>query len=285
VNLAVPVGPGAYVTLGFNVTAPTTEGVYNFQWRMVNNSTRFGAFTTNFPVDVVQGQAQTLYFVHTDHLNTPRLVADATGTTVWRWDQQEPFGNNVPDENPSGLGVFDLPLRLPGQYFDKETNLHYNYFRDYDPSIGRYGKSDPIGLRAGLNTYAYVRSSPVAMVDVNGLVTCRWVGPIWVCQSDRPAPPPSNIPNELNQPASNDSTYNKIECEEQKCQRYEIRIVIAYTGSDGNSVKLTRCWYYCPESRTYRYIDTNQLAVFFRCTPERAEASGWSGQGHPALMD
>src|SRR5688572_25682184 len=58
--------------------------------------------------------AQTLYFVHVDHLNTPRLVADAAGTTVWRWDQQEPFGVNVPDENPSGLGAFDLPLRLPG---------------------------------------------------------------------------------------------------------------------------------------------------------------------------
>jgi hypothetical protein len=42
---------------------------------------------------------------------------------VWRWDQQEPFGNNVADENPNGLGAFDLPLRLPGQYFDKETNL------------------------------------------------------------------------------------------------------------------------------------------------------------------
>jgi len=49
------------------------------------------------------------------HLNTPRLVADATGTTVWRSDQDEPFGVNVPDENPSGLGVFDLPLRLPGR--------------------------------------------------------------------------------------------------------------------------------------------------------------------------
>jgi RHS repeat-associated protein len=76
--------------------------------------------------------------------------------TVWRWDQQEPFGVNVPDENPGGLGAFELPLRLPGQYFDKETNLHYNYFRGYDPAIGRYSESDPIGLRGGLNTYVYV---------------------------------------------------------------------------------------------------------------------------------
>jgi RHS repeat-associated protein len=88
---------------------------------------------------------------------------------VWKWDQQEPFGVNVPDENPSGLGAFDLPLRLPGQYFDKETNLHYNYFRDYDPSLGRYVESDPIGLDGGLNTYAYVRSHPLAFFDPDGL--------------------------------------------------------------------------------------------------------------------
>jgi RHS repeat-associated protein len=75
----------------------------------------------------------------------------------------------VPDENPSGLGTFDLPLRLPGQYFDKETNLHYNYFRDYDPSIGRYGQFDPIGLRGGINGYAYVSSSPLSFIDAFGL--------------------------------------------------------------------------------------------------------------------
>jgi RHS repeat-associated protein len=95
---------------------------------------------------------------------------------VWRWDQQEPFGVNVADENPSGLGTFDLPLRLPGQRYDAETGLHYNYFRDYDPSLGRYGESDPIGLQGRINTYAYVNSSPLTHVDVNGLRTqicCR----------------------------------------------------------------------------------------------------------------
>ena len=88
---------------------------------------------------------------------------------MWRWDQQEPFGVNVPDENPSGLGAFEFPLRFPGQYFDKETNLHYNNFRDYDPAVGRYVQSDPIGLHGGLNTYAYVYLSPLNLVDPAGL--------------------------------------------------------------------------------------------------------------------
>jgi RHS repeat-associated protein len=119
----------------------------------------------------VQVQVQALHFIHADHLNTPRLVANAAGQTVWRWDQQEPFGNNPADENPSGLGAFDLPLRLPGQYFDKETNLHYNHFRDYDSILGRYVQSDPIGLRGGIGTYAYVNSNPLSRLDRLGLVS------------------------------------------------------------------------------------------------------------------
>ncbi|HZO00630.1 MAG TPA: Ig-like domain-containing protein [Burkholderiales bacterium] len=120
-----------------------------------------------------------LYFVHVDHLNTPRLIADDQQRTVWRWDQQEPFGVNVPDENPSGLGLFEFPLRLPGQYFDNETNLHYNYHRDYDPTIGSYKQSDPIGLHGGINTYSYALSNPVGAFDVDGLqvrLMCRLLG-------------------------------------------------------------------------------------------------------------
>ena len=102
-------------------------------------------------------------------MNTPRLITDAAGTVVWRWDNEDPFGNNAPNENPNGVGNFTCNLRLPGQYFDRETNLHYNYFRDFDPSIGRYVQSDPIGLRGGINTFGYARSSPIFAIDPFGL--------------------------------------------------------------------------------------------------------------------
>jgi RHS repeat-associated protein len=61
-------------------------------------------------------------------------------------------------------------LRFPGQYFDSETGTNYNYFRDYDPAIGRYVQSDPIGLEGGPNTYSYSKSSPMSNVDQYGLL-------------------------------------------------------------------------------------------------------------------
>ncbi len=107
----------------------------------------------------------------------------------------------MPDENPSGQGAFEFPLRFPGQYADNESNIHYNYFRNYDTTIGRYVESDPIGLRGGMNTYAYVKGNPLKWSDAKGLDTCRlWidsvVGPnfdeahnwlffcVWICKTD-----------------------------------------------------------------------------------------------------
>lgn len=110
-----------------------------------------------------------IYYVHADHLNSPRMVTRATDNGImWRWDT-DPFGSIAPNQNPSGLGTFAYNLRFPGQYADSETGLYYNYFRDYDPTTGRYIESDPIGLNSGINTYAYARGNPVNRSDQFGL--------------------------------------------------------------------------------------------------------------------
>lgn len=66
--------------------------------------------------------------------------------------------------------MFVYNLRLPGQVHMDETGLRYNYFRDYDPHTGRYVESDPLGIKAGSNTYAYVSSNPLSGTDPFGLL-------------------------------------------------------------------------------------------------------------------
>jgi RHS repeat-associated protein len=98
------------------------------------------------------------------------MIANPVGTPVWRWDQGEPFGDSVPNDDPNNTGNhFDFPQRFPGQYFDRETGLAQNGFRDYWSGGGRYAESDLIGLRGGLNTYDYVRSDPLQFTDPDGL--------------------------------------------------------------------------------------------------------------------
>jgi RHS repeat-associated protein len=122
-----------------------------------------GSTTTPVAVDV--------FYVHADHLGTPRVITRPTDNkVVWKWDSTEAFGNNAVNENPSALGAFTYNLRMPGQYYDKETTTFYNYFRDYDPALGRYVQSDPIGLWGGLNTYGYALQSPLSHIDPDGRI-------------------------------------------------------------------------------------------------------------------
>jgi RHS repeat-associated protein len=112
-----------------------------------------------------------VFYIWSDNLGTPRQITDTSNVSRWEWANGDPFGNNAPNENPASAGVFSYNLRFPGQYFDVETGKHYNYFRDYDPAIGRYIESDPIGLFGGVNTYAYVGNWPLAATDPLGLDT------------------------------------------------------------------------------------------------------------------
>ena len=145
-------------------------GTYSYTAKAYDNTnavtTSVGALVT---VSATSAGSGNVFYIHADHLNTPRLITNPAQQAVWRWDQAEPFGAYPADSNPSGLGVFEFNLRFPGQYFDAETNLHYNYFRDYDPAIGRYVQSDPIGLDGGINTYLYA-TDPLTQTDPFGLM-------------------------------------------------------------------------------------------------------------------
>lgn len=112
---------------------------------------------------------QTISYLHTDHLNTPRWATNSSKQTVWSW-QSDAYGTTMANEDPRNTGTkTTAPLRFPGQYFDQETGFHYNYFRTYIPDLGRYSQSDPIGLEGGWNTFVYVEGNPVRWSDAFGL--------------------------------------------------------------------------------------------------------------------
>ncbi|QDV26400.1 RHS repeat-associated core domain-containing protein [Aureliella helgolandensis] len=105
------------------------------------------------------------YIVLSDQIGTPICIEDAAGQVVWR-ASIEPFGEaRLASENR-----IDFNLRFPGHYWDEDVSLNYNRFRFYDPKLGRYIQSDPIGIAGGDNVYAYA-TNPLCLVDVRGLTS------------------------------------------------------------------------------------------------------------------
>jgi RHS repeat-associated protein len=118
---------------------------------------------------VVASHRTSIHYVHNDHLGTPMALTDESGAKVWS-ATYDPFGQATVNEDVDGNGEpVTLNIRFPGQYYDQETGLHYNYFRYYDPELGRYLTSDPIGLAGGTNTFAYVVNNPLKHIDPKGL--------------------------------------------------------------------------------------------------------------------
>ena len=159
---------------GITVYHYDTQGLLIAESLLNGTVIREYVYLGTMPVAVIEND--TVYFIHTDHLDTPRVVTDDTGTIIWRW-ASDPFGEAWAESDPDDNGQsFEFNLRFPGQYFDTETGLHYNYYRDYAPGMGRYVQSDPIGLDGGVNTYGYVGGNPLTHSDFFGLeVTCKWI--------------------------------------------------------------------------------------------------------------
>lgn len=164
---------GAYVYDSNNhrvsktVSGVTTYYVYGKNGLLYGEYDNTGALIREYvwlgaqPLAQIDGAVTT--YLHTDHLGTPRIGSNSSGSSVWDWDS-DAFGNGTP------TGSATVNLRFAGQYWDDESNLHYNWNRYYDPKTGRYISSDPIGLEGGLNTFAYVSANPVMFNDPEGKI-------------------------------------------------------------------------------------------------------------------
>ncbi|MEW8139734.1 MAG: RHS repeat-associated core domain-containing protein, partial [Candidatus Thiodiazotropha endolucinida] len=111
---------------------------------------------------IYQKTTQGYAYYQNDHLGTTQQLIQRNGAKAWEGNYRA-FG-----ELTTETGTWENRLRFPGQYYDQETNNYYNYFRDYDPSTGRYVQEDPIGLRGGYNTYIYVHDNPLRYIDPTG---------------------------------------------------------------------------------------------------------------------
>jgi RHS repeat-associated protein len=116
------------------------------------------------PLGVVNAVNTTpvLWMFHVDHLNRPVRMTDAAKAAVWDaiW---LPWGGVH-----AVTGMATLNARFPGQWFQTETGLHYNWHRSYDPTLGRYTQPDPLGFVDGPSVYAYAGGLPQTRVDPTG---------------------------------------------------------------------------------------------------------------------
>jgi RHS repeat-associated protein len=169
-------------------------GSYNLLGEYGNGGTKSAGRLEYIYLPTETGTAQLIglyknnrfYAVHTDHLGTPRSITDDTNKVVWQWAYSA-FGDNKPTgilkattnskaaitNSPKLLTAtspsFAVNLRFPGQYWDEESKLSYNYFRNYQPNQGRYTQADPIGLEGGWSRFGYVSANPLMFIDPDAL--------------------------------------------------------------------------------------------------------------------
>ncbi len=150
--------------------ATTTYFVYDPQGNIIAEADGTGQITREYVyangerLALIDTATSAVYYYHNDHLGTPRALTDETGAVVWRGDYT-PFGKVT-----ETLALVEQPFRFPGQYADQETGLYYNYFRGYDPSLGRYLQSDPRGILVDYSDpqrqVAYEAGVPIVERDI-----------------------------------------------------------------------------------------------------------------------
>jgi RHS repeat-associated protein len=114
---------------------------------------------------IAQVNASEIFYIHNEHRGAPAAMTDVNKNIVWKASSNT---NGFAKVAQAASGV-ELNLRLPGQYFDAESNLHDNFHRTYNPSTGRYLQADPLGYPDGPDSYLYASGDPVNRVDPLGL--------------------------------------------------------------------------------------------------------------------
>jgi RHS repeat-associated protein len=155
-----------YDRFGNLMAESTTAGVFVEQYIYLGN-TRLAA---------IDGGANLYYYIN-DHLGTPQKMIDNTSAVVWSADYK-PFG-----EADVTVNTVENNFRFPGQYYDGETGLHYNWHRYYDPGIGRYLRPDPykgnISEPGTLYPYLFCLANPLINIDEQGLSCEPICVPFW----------------------------------------------------------------------------------------------------------
>ncbi len=165
-------GPSAVITTGTAYYAYDEAGHLVGEYDSTGKAVYETVYVGDLPVAALTQAAigqTTVSYVYTDQLNTARMIVRPSDQAIlWTWGSNDPFGQTSPNSNPSGLGAFTYNPRMPGQVADAESGWFDNWHRDYNPALGRYTESDPIGLAGGVNTYGYVLGQPTRLTDPKG---------------------------------------------------------------------------------------------------------------------
>jgi RHS repeat-associated protein len=240
----------------------TTYSVYDESGRLLgtygNNASLIQEYVYLQDILVAVATPNGVFEVESDRLNTPRaIIRPSDSHVIWAWSPwQDPFGTGAPDQDVDGDGQnFVFNLRFTGQYYDSEFGLTYNYYRDYESATGRYIESDPIGLRGGVNAYAFVNSRPLNLTDSRGLQGAVPIpGPLFDLIRPLPFDPIDVLPPIPYEPAGpNDGKKNT-----DHCTRLYVRCIQELWGGDWS----------CGDCQTF-CTGVNEYWPFEHCSPDK----------------
>ncbi|MCX7205196.1 MAG: RHS domain-containing protein, partial [Proteobacteria bacterium] len=171
-----------YDVFGRRIGKENAQGKTEFIWdgdvialEKTAEQTRHYLFEPNSFIPLAQivekGESTHTAYYHVDQLGTPQTLSDENGEIAWSAEYKAWGEAQVVISEAAKTAGINNPLRFQGQYFDEESGLHYNRHRYYDPEIGRFISSDPIGLMGGFNTHAYA-PNPTGWTDPTGLSSC-----------------------------------------------------------------------------------------------------------------